>query len=287
MSVQDECEGFESSVKIYLERQKKRLEKKHGSLPSKYSILCQQALSITSHSTHVLSQLWTKRQSLAHAINAFETICKECIGISDPRSAAGGVSALRSLLQDFLTHIFIQYIHIRDGFVLLTSGECRHNGDATIAKKSKFRSHLNTPQKRKDGYTVLFSSKCGYSGYGWDEFQNEEVGIRRRLLDTLRECRIYPLDMNEEEQERFKEGDAAARAREKIWDDLLESGGQLFESAFDNHENEVKELHKKLERIRIKFMSDMEKILPVGGKLVMITEVSGDRGNKTSRTNNI
>jgi len=278
MSVQDECECFESSVKNYLKRQKKRLEKKHGSLPSEYNILCQQALSIRSHSTHVLSQLWTKRQSLAHAINAFEIICKECIAISDAKNAAGGASALCSLLQDVLKHIFIQYIHIRDGFVLLTSGECRHNGDATIAKKKgKFRSHLNTPQKRKDGYTLLFSSKCGYSGYGWDEFQNEEVGIRRRLLDTLRRCCIYPRDMNEGEQQKFREGDAASRAREKIWDVLLESGGQLFESAFDTHENEVKELHKKLERIRTKFMSNMEKILPAGGRLVMNTEDKFER----------
>jgi len=63
-------------------------------------------------------------------------------------------STLRSAIQEILTHMFIQYIHIKDGFVLLTSGECRHEADSMLAKNEKqFPSKLTTLSKRKDGYS--------------------------------------------------------------------------------------------------------------------------------------
>jgi len=44
---------------------------------------------------------------------------------------------LKTILQEILTHLFEQCIRIRDGFVLLTSGECRHESDSNSAKKEK------------------------------------------------------------------------------------------------------------------------------------------------------
>ena len=125
----------------------------------------------------------------------------------------------------------------------------------------------------------LFSSNCGYSGFGWDEFHNEEVGVRRRLLDALRKCCMYPKEMDTEAEERFREGESASRARENIWEKLIESGAEFFDSAFDSHDNSMKELQHRLEDARVEFISGIEKILASlgSGRLIMATEDKFER----------
>ncbi len=98
-------------------------------------------MSITNHASHVLKTLYTKRGSLSNAIKAFDKICSDSLELvkqfqvqSDKSDHS---SLLQKTLQEILTHLFAQYIRIRDGFVLLTSGECRHEGDSSLAKKEK------------------------------------------------------------------------------------------------------------------------------------------------------
>ena len=274
----DECLSFERSIQTFLKRQKKKLEKKHGPLSDrKYETSVEKAISISHHASHVLKTLFIKRISLSNAIQAFNEVCDESVNVVK-RILPNDTSALKTFLQEILTHLFVQYLRIRDGFVLLTSGECRHDGDSKLAKhEKKFPSELTTLSKRNDGYTSLFSSKRGYSGYGWDEFHNEEVGIMRRLLDALRKCSIYPKEMSAEMAQKFVEG--GSTSRQSIWEKLIESGAEPFESAFDRHESSMKELQRQLERNRAEFISKMERILASrgGGRLIMITEDKFER----------
>lgn len=262
----DECERFQNSINSFLKRQKKRLPKE-----VKHDI---------DHAIHILKTLHVKRISLLTGIEAFETLCQECINAVKRIVNDGNTTKLRNMVQNVLTHLFVQYIHLRDGFVLLTSGECRHEADSKLAQNEKgFPSRLSSLSKRKDGYTTLFSSKLGYSGYGWDEFHNEEVGVRRRLLDKLRKCCMYPKNMTADMEAKFLHGESALGAREAIWEKLIEDGAEIFENAFDRHENKMKELQRCLEKTRCDFVSRMEKVLsPFGSiRLMMVTEDKFER----------
>jgi hypothetical protein len=129
--------------------------------------------------------------------------------------------------------MFHQYLRIRDGMNLMTSGECRHPGDIGEAKKTKFPSQFHKLSHQKDGYTTLYSSDH-YSGYGWDEFYNPQVGIKTRLLQALgRDC----------------------------WDALLEYGAQAFETSLDQHnEVEIPEIANRLDQLRLDMTRDLERI---------------------------
>jgi len=276
----DECERFQNSINSFLRRQKKRLEKKYGTLPASHQESCKHTISVSNHAIHILKTLYVKRNSLLTGIEAFETLCQECINAVKRIVNDGKTSKLRNMVQNVLTHLFVQYIHLRDGFVLLTSGECRHEADSQLAQNEKgFPSRLSSLSKRKDGYTTLFSSKLGYSGYGWDEFHNEEVGVRRRLLDKLRKCCMYPKNMTADMEAKFLHGESALGAREAIWEKLIEDGAEIFENAFDRHENKMKELQRCLERTRCDFVSRMETVLsPFGSiRLIMVTEDKFER----------
>lgn len=270
----EECAAFKASVERFLHKQKQKLVNKHGKLPSGYTESVQEANHLTDHAIHILSTLTVKRESLSNAIYGFQILCDDIIILM--KSHQHYPSGLKPILKDIFMHFFIQYIHIRDGFVLLTSGECRHNGDADLAKKNhKFRSRLSTLSNRNDGYTKMYSSNRGYSGWGWDEFHNEDIGIRRLLLDQLRIC-CHPKKIDEESHHAFLHGEGSSQSREKIWERLLESGAQSFESAFDQHENEMKELQAKIESLRSTFMSNVETCLSFPG-FVMVLEDKFER----------
>lgn len=80
--------------------------------------------------------------------------------------------------------------------------------------------------------------------------------------------------MNAEMEAKFSDGESAPGTRERVWEKLVDSGAELFEASFDNHENQMKELQRQLERNRSKFIEEMERILVPfgGGRLFMITE---------------
>ena len=356
----DECQAFRNCISTYIQRTRRRLEKNlmkinHRStkkqqhsislvrLPQSYLKHCRVATHLSNHAIHILTTLYIKRHSLSLAIEAFYKVCNDCISIlqrqkqqqyQQQQQQQQQQSSFRTILQEILTHIFIQYIHIRDGFVLLTSGECRHLADSNLAKKNRaerkgggveaevcagdnvafsephqkrklshqqhkqeggsendsgdnndedttknqFYSKLSELAVRKDGYTKLFSSNCGYSGYGWDEFFNEEVGVRKRLLDALRllssynsitsyrsnnsrasDENLYDEDEDEDREIEFK----AKQERDRIWDTLIDMGGgaELFESAFDKHDSHMKELQRQLERYRTVVLTKLQQIL--------------------------
>jgi hypothetical protein len=271
----DECMSFKNSVEKFIKKHKRKLVKEYGDLPKTYNDRVNDAMQLTDHAIYILKTLNTKRKSLSNAIEGFQAMCEEIVRIM--RTHAQEQLPLKPFLRKLLMHFFIKYIHIRDGFVLLTSGECRHNGDANLAKTSQFQSRLHTLSKRLDGYTKMFSSNRGYSGWGWDEFHNEDVGVRRLILDSLRLCCIHPSKLAKDGSlDVFLNGENSSRSREYVWDKLLDSGAQVFESAFDTHENGMKDLQEKLERIRSKFLSNVESCLSYPG-LTMVLEDKFER----------
>jgi hypothetical protein len=271
----DECSSFKKSVETFIRKHKRKLVKKYGDLPKTYDDRVNDAMQLTDHAIYILKTLNMKRNSLSNAIEGFNVLCEEILRII--RAHAQEPSYLKPFLRKLLMHFFVKYIHIRDGFVLLTSGECRHNGDENIAKKSKFQSRLHTLSKRLDGYTKMFSSNRGYSGWGWDEFHNEDVGVRRLLLDMLRLCCIHPSKLSGEDgRDNFLNGDTSSRSRESIWEKLMDSGAQSFEHAFDAHENGMKDLQENLESSRSNFISNVELCLSFPG-LTMVLEDKFER----------
>lgn len=332
------CDAFRNCIKSFIQRKKKRIIKQLSNnnsrtstttgtvLPKGYIKQCQLASHLTSHAIHILTTLYIKRHSLSLGIDAFEIIVKECVVLlqrnlkmyensknnisQSSSSSSSSRSSFSKFLQRILTHLFIQYIHLRDGFVLLTSGECRHTADSELAARSSkdvasttsgrkrkltdkdsynddndnddndnhscennnqsFSSKLNELSVREDGYTKLFSSNCGYSGYGWDEFFNEEVGVRNRLLEALRYCSslklIHQLSSLDGESSSSSSSSLTLKAkeeREKIWEHLVDSygGAELFETAFDSQDNSIKELQQKLERLRTQMLHQLRQIL--------------------------
>ena len=131
-----------------------------------------------------------------------------------------------------LTHAFHQYLRLRDGMNLMTSGECRHAGDVKQAKNTQFLSRLNQQPERNDGYTKLYSSEH-YSGYGWDEFFDPNVGVHRRLQHAL--------------------GSGG-----NCWDNLLDYGAQSFESCLDKHEAELQVWQGRFDALRITMVKDLK-----------------------------
>ena len=66
--------------------------------------------------------------------------------------------------------------------ILLASGECRNPWDIQAVK---YKSNLTMNQIRCDGYTMLYSKDLTYSGFGWDEFFDDNCGVQARLVNAL------------------------------------------------------------------------------------------------------
>lgn len=121
--------------------------------------------------------------------------------------------ALETSVTQTLLHLFQWLLRLHDGQILTVSGECRHESDAAMArqqqqesKSNAFVSQLNKPnyqqQRDKNGKgqtkqttptnttssnsSVLYSSQNTYSGTSWDEWMDQERGLRSRLFALLR-----------------------------------------------------------------------------------------------------
>jgi hypothetical protein len=123
--------------------------------------------------------------------------------------------------------------------VLQVSGECRHPGDIQQAKESKFPSKLGTLEKRQDGYTSLYRRDAVYSGFGFDEFTNDTVGIQVRLIQIL----------------------GKFRKQAGVWDFLLENGAQLVETLIDEQETGLRNLQQQLQAMKRRLLTDINKLL--------------------------
>ena len=277
--------SLESATKAFLSKQrKKRLRKANDDvLPvdEERSLAKRERMAnhAAQHGSHILKNLTLKRQALELAVKALGTCTDSCLSameahFSSSSSALGNDAQCKVVIQSILEHYFINYLRLRDGLVLLTSGECRHPGDSkrSRSKKASFKSSFGSDASaRGDGYTALFSAEGGYSGTGWDEFYDEHLGVRTRLVDACLACAgAAP-----------PRGGGWSGNRVKVWDMLLESGAENFESALDMHDTETKAITNRLEQNRQKFMNGFNSILgralrdkgagARAGKITMVT----------------
>jgi len=291
-------DAFTRSILKFIQRQKRRLTSAGSESPS-FCNLEYHVLYLTCHITLVLEQLNSKRQSLECAIEAFDGLSSSCSEVIQTLfskvSESNDREKFTHSLREALQHWFIQYLRLRDSFVLLTSGECRHPNDsmkARVAKKngycdqkiavflrelndneissylsviSKIRSSFSFPSEldvdpantRKDGYTKLFKSKNGYSGFGWDELFNDELGLRYRLLFLLYQMTIFPKSSENIPSHKIKS------TLDRIWEEsLIEKGGAYsFDIAFDEHERRMQHLQKTFEERCDSFIGVVNRVL--------------------------
>jgi len=181
---------------------------------------------LVDHARHIFMELFKKRRSLKSFLVWF-------------RNEWSRVEVdLEKYPVVILQHSLQHFLRCQDGCILLTSGECRHEHDTQLAKTTNFRSRLSTLEERDDGYTVLYKGTGVYSGYGFDEFNNEVVGIRALLEKELKRYRKSP------------------------WEYLERQGGtELLESLLDQHEREVKEMQQSLQSFKRRMMDDIHKRL--------------------------
>ena len=282
--VHSAASSLEAATKAFLFKQrKKRLRKAHDDvLPiDEERTLAKRertANHAARHGSYILEKLTLKRQALGLAVVALGTCTDACLGAMEAHfsasSASGNDTQGKTAIQSILEHYFINYLRLRDGLVLLTSGECRHPGDSKRArsKKASFKSSFGSDSSaRGDGYTALFSAEGGYSGTGWDEFYDEHLGVRTRLVDACLACADAAPPR----------GGGWSGNRVKVWDKLLESGAETFESALDMHDTETKAITGRLEQNRQQFMDGFNSILVralrykgagvQAGKITMVT----------------
>ena len=181
---------------------------------------------LVEHAEHIFIELSKKRRSLKAFLLWFR---REWIRIEVD---------LHKYPVEILQHSLQHFLRCQDSFILLTSGECRHEYDTELAKATKFRSRLSTLQERDDGYTVLYKGTGVYSGYGFDEFNNEVVGIRALLEKALKRYHKSP------------------------WEYLERQGGtEILETLLDQHERELKEMQQSLQSLKGRMINDINKRL--------------------------
>lgn len=85
-------------------------------------------IELVDHANHVLRTLTAKRASLKNALLAF----REASELHVQQFGAATGQEDRKRRQIILRNWFANYIRLRDGFVLLESGERRHPHDVTL-----------------------------------------------------------------------------------------------------------------------------------------------------------
>ena len=249
------CKAFHKSVSAYIEKSRskqqqqqqrgdknidgreRRAEDDDNTAANKKCII-----ELVDHANHVLRTLTAKRTSLKNALLAFREASElhvQQFGQED-----------RKRRQIILRNWFANYIRLRDGFVLLESGERRHPHDGDSSSSSsrnhKFQSKLNGAL-RSDGITRKFSSTNGYTGAGYDEVYDEDVGIKRRLLEALSN-----IDCKGGRRR------SVASINDKLFDgENYGNGAQLWEGLMDEHIRDSKGLRDTLNAIQVKFVNDI------------------------------
>jgi len=196
------------------------------------------------HANHVLRTLSSKLRSLENAMRAFrEVSANEYIAAfssslhTGNNNGSSNNSNSKQSQERILHQWFANYLRLRDGFVLFESGERRHKQDVEDATYRDFPSRLQSKPKHSDGYTRTYSSKLGYTGYGMDEFNDDHVGIRKRLLDQI----IVITGGDEKE----------------LWDELMDDTVEIWNIYFDQVNAVSRSLRNDLTKIQSKFVSDI------------------------------
>lgn len=99
----------------------------------------------------------------------------------------------------------------------------------------------------------ISKSQLGYTGYGWDEFYDEDVGIRKKLLETLYEL----------------------TGKRTAFENVI----SLWEENMDHHESERKILNEQFASTHKLFVSRMNELLASWGakKLSLVTDDKFER----------
>ena len=240
------CNGLQQSIDRLLQRYEKRKQK---DVPE---AVRRKASYLVKHLQYLLTTLSQKRTSLQTLLQYITNEWKNVTntgGSSSATTTGKGKSQLEEYPLQILSYFVQLFLRCQDGLVLLTSGECRHVGDIQQHNNSKkksssseFPSLLSTLEKRNDGYTSLYRSDLIYSGYGFDEFINEHVGIQSRLCNLL-----APFGFSSN--------------KERVWEYLVTHGGEIIESYLDEHERHMKDYQQQLASIKSTMLHSINTIL--------------------------
>ena len=226
------CRGFRKAVQCWCRR--------YTNLPKDEERLPRDVDFLLRHLSHCIRQLNSKRQSLQNGLRVLqETLWPQVLD----RFRNATAKERPELLQHFL----VQCLRLHDGILLLISGECRHVGDIRAAKKTKFPSRLPEQDLRSDGYTKLYQAPGGYSGFGFDEYNDPEVGIRLRMLQALRR---YSKKRKSEEQ---------------IADFLADHGGAALDSWLERNESQMTVVHQEFIALRDRVTRDLREAIGKNG----------------------
>ncbi|KAG7351102.1 hypothetical protein IV203_010462 [Nitzschia inconspicua] len=221
VSKEEEETTIAMAIKM-LEKHIRKLVQKSGPRQNNIPTKLQRLLD---HTRHLLLDLFQKRLTLKAFLQWFQGEWSKL----EVHLADNPVLILQNALQ--------HYLRCQDGLVLLTSGECRHASDIQEAQRTRYPSRLPSLKERNDGYTKLYTGEF-YSGTGWDEFHNEQVGIKVLLKEALQNYHKTP------------------------WEYLENRGAtDLLDSIWDQHESHVKELQQQLQSLKQRMLSSIQQKL--------------------------
>ncbi len=244
------CQALKSAVSNFI-RKCDQKERQGGESSRKRNLSSSDSISkIVDHACYWLRQMVYKRQSLQLGIQAL---------VEHVRQVTSSHSQLQQLskpdfsewLSSWLQHVFDQYLRLRDGVVLLTSGECRHEGDITqsqSAESKRFRSRLKSTSTRPDGYTVLYRGEH-YCGYSWDEGMDPDVGIQHRLQKAL-----WQYFYNSSSKKKKK-------TAEELWEQHILEKAPMYGLVLDQQEVHMNRAQKELEDFRQTLDQDLNRMM--------------------------
>jgi hypothetical protein len=262
------CRAFTKSVDEYINRaivrrRKRQRQKQHDISDNDdddeeiINLRRSECNLLVEHANLVLYTLSAKRNSLSNAIQAFRAeltnyIERFAFYSSDDSNTVvknsnnDGAAAAMQQQVEVVRRWFANYVRLRDGFVLLESGERRHDhDDSNISSSTSFPSKLKGAL-RPDGITRKFKSDKGYTGRGYDEVYDDDVGIKHRLLQTLAK-----LDSGRR---------SITTIDEKLFDD--ETGGATqWQMCMDEHISQSKLLRDELNCIAHDFVAGINRHL--------------------------
>ena len=244
---------------------------------------------LVRHANLVLKTLLRKLWSLAHALTALraqsgEYLKRFAFSLTLPLEEGGGEKQTQAI--EIVRRWFANYVRLQDGFVLLESGERWHEfddhddddcsddddiitgkGHHTSSAALVFLSKLNGAY-RPDGVTRKFKSKRGYTGRGYDEVYDEDVGILRRLCESL--SRIDGGG-----------GRGIKSVNEKLFDGDS-TGASYWQGCMDEHIAESKALREDLNSIASDFVDGINRQLLTYATAAKTKVVSSAKGNACS-----
>ena len=228
------CRSFAKSVNDYIDRALRRRGRRHDDAAK--SSLRGECNGLVRHANVVLVTLTAKRTSLANALAALRAESMDYVERFAAASSSSSLAAVENNKDDveraqveIIRRWFAIYVRLRDGFVLLESGERRHDHDDD--DDDSFPSRLKG-DLQPDGVTRMFKSKRGYTGRGYDEAYDPHVGIRRRLLVALSKL----------------DGRSTKDIEVELFDDET-TGAGLWEKRMDENINESTSLRGDLNSI--------------------------------------